>query len=208
MMKLYTTDASPFGARVRIQIYKKQLPIKIAPPPGGMGSAELLDISPTGRIPVLDLGHSRIVESEVIQEFLEDTFPEPTLRGDSAETAATIRMLSRITDIYLVPALQPFRSHLKGEDKSSGNLDKGIKDLQQIFALFEHYMTGEVYAVANTLSLADCAMAPMFFYVRFFAQKLDADLSLSNFRRLSTWLEKISSDTAVASVLKEIEGAS
>jgi len=205
MMKLYTTDASPFGARVRIQIYKKQLPIEIAPPPGGMGSAELLGISPTGRIPVLDLGHSRIVESEVIQEYLEDTFPEPTLRGDSVEAAATIRILSRITDIYLVPALQPFRSHLKGEDKSRENIEKGIVELQQIFALFDNFMTGEVYAVANSLSFADCAMAPMFFYVRFFAEKLDADLSLSSFRRLSAWLEKISSDEAVARVLKEIE---
>ena len=73
-MKLYTTDGSPFGARVKIQIYKKNLPVEILAPPGGMGSAELKSLSPSAKIPVLALEDSIIIESEIIQEYLEDKF--------------------------------------------------------------------------------------------------------------------------------------
>ena len=126
-MKLYGTDVSPFAARVRIQIYKKELPVEIVPPPGGLGSQEYLQITPIGKIPALDLGNLVIVESEVIQEYFEDKFPNPSLRGDTPEETARIRMLSRIADQYLVPCLQSLRANLTGDDNGEENLEKGVE---------------------------------------------------------------------------------
>jgi glutathione S-transferase len=204
-MKLYTTDGSPFGARVKIQIYKKNLPVEILAPPGGMGSAELKSLSPSAKIPVLALEDSIIIESEIIQEYLEDKFPKPSLRGDTAETTAHIRMLSRITDLYLVPALQPFRSYLKGENENRANLHEGVENLQPIFTMYEYFMTGNDFAVAEKLSLADCAMAPLFYYLRYFSKAVDVDLSLTDFPRLTNWETSIKKDKAVDRVLQEID---
>ena len=205
MMKLYTTVASPFGARIRIHIVKKKIPVEIALPPGGLGSDELLGISPLGKIPILDLGESVIVESEVIQEYLQDRFPLPSLLGDTPEATANIRTLSRITDIYLVPAMQPFRSYLKEENQDRNMLHECVTGLHKVFTGMECFISGTTYAISNKLSLADCAMAPIFHYLRHFAQLSDVDIALPTFPRLNKWINTIRSDEAVDVVIKEIE---
>lgn len=111
-MRLYGTAGSPFVARVRIQIVAKSLPVEIVEPPGGVGSLQLREISALGRIPILEAEGVFIPESSVIQEYLEDCFPSPSLRGDTALERARVRLVSRIVDLYLVPALQPLRAAL------------------------------------------------------------------------------------------------
>jgi glutathione S-transferase len=79
-MKLYNANLSPFAARCRIQIYAKDLPVTLAEPPGGAGTDAYRAINPTGKVPCLEVDGVVIPESEVICEFLEDRFPQPSLR--------------------------------------------------------------------------------------------------------------------------------
>jgi len=207
MLKLYTTPASPFGARVRIQIYKKNIPVDILPPPGDFGSAELQKINPLGKIPVLETETSRIIESEVIQEYLQNKFPEPSMLGASDEESARIRILSRITDLYLLPALLPLRAALRQAASKQMIIDGAIKELDKVFGTMESFMSGGKYAVSDNLSLADCSMIPLFYYLENFSQSLDFDLGLRPYERLSLWRDHISDDSAVNKVLTEIEQA-
>ena len=207
MFKLYSTPASPFAARVRIQIYKKDLPVEILPPPGDFGSAELRSINPLVKIPVLDTGEIRIVESEIIQEYLQETFPQPSLLGKNAEDSARIRTLSRITDLYLLPALMPLRTIMKQGNEKGLDLNETIGELSRIFKVMDSFISSQNYAVSDTLSLADCSMSPMFYYLDFFARTLELELPLQACKALSSWRRSIEKDEAVNRVLTEIEDA-
>ena len=207
MLKLYSTPASPFAARVRIHIYKKDLPVEILPPPGDFGSGELKAINPLVKIPVLDTGEQKIIESEIIQEYLQEKFPEPSLLGDNAEDSARIRTLSRITDLYLLPALMPLRAVMKQGNKKEVSLSDTLAELSRIFKVLDSMISGDNYAISDSLSLADCSMAPMFFYLDFFASALELELPLDDCDSLKRWKISIENNQAVDRVLSEISDA-
>ena len=82
-MKLYTGDLSPYSAKVRMQIYAMGITdIEFDLPPSFF-MGKLSEVSPIGRIPVLETEDGIIPESEVIAEYLDDLYPEQSLLGDS-----------------------------------------------------------------------------------------------------------------------------
>src|ERR1700684_3447278 len=111
-MKLYQFFASPFPTRVRLMLYAKGIPFEIVTPPG-FGDSKLpkgdyLKLNPLGRVPALVLDDGRALpESEVICEYLEDAYPEPSLRPADPWQRAQARLISRLCDIYLVTAMVP-----------------------------------------------------------------------------------------------------
>src|SRR5580658_2753016 len=101
-MKLYSWDLSPYSARVRMQIYAKGLTdIAIAPPPT-YGTPKFHKDHPIGRIPLLEIDGEAMPESEVIAEYLEEIYPEPSLLGATPLETARVRTLARIGEIYLL----------------------------------------------------------------------------------------------------------
>jgi len=76
-MKLYTVPLSNFGNKSVIIIYEKGAEVEIVPPPGELKSPEYLAINPLGKISALEANGTVIAESEVINEFLEEKFPNP-----------------------------------------------------------------------------------------------------------------------------------
>ena len=108
-MMLYGSDLSPFVQRIKMQLAAKGLAYEYAPPTGGFKSDEYLAINPIGKIPCLVTDSAMsIPESEVIAEYLEEAFPKPHLRPKKAEERAQVRLITRLTDIYLSPAMGKF----------------------------------------------------------------------------------------------------
>src|SRR5215469_11661196 len=101
-MKLYSWDLSPYSARVRMQIYAKGLTdIAIEQPPT-YGTAKFYEDHPIGRIPLLEIDGEAMPESDVIAEYLEEVYPDPSLLGATPRENANVRTLARIGDIYLM----------------------------------------------------------------------------------------------------------
>lgn len=101
-MKLYSGDLSPYSAKVRMQIYAMGIDNIEFELPASFYLGQLADISPLGRIPVLEVDDGIIPESEVIAEYLDDLYPQQSLAGKTARQRADVRLLSRIADIYLM----------------------------------------------------------------------------------------------------------
>src|SRR5512141_3329352 len=99
MMKLYTADLSPYSARVRMQIYAKGIANIVFELPEHWGMPKFREKFPIGRVPVLDIDGDLIPESEVIAEYLEETYPEPSLLGATPRESAQIRVLARLADV-------------------------------------------------------------------------------------------------------------
>ena len=204
-MRLYGTAGSPFVARVRIQIVAKSLPVEIVEPPGGIGSPQMLALSSLARIPVLETEEAIIPESAVIQEFLEDRFPTPSLRGRTPVESARVRLLSRIVDLYLVPALQPLRALRSGTDAADpeaarNGLDKALGQL-------DAFLGPGLFAVAEELTLADCAIALLMYYVDRLSSAVIPGFSRTHWRRLEACTPHMASHPAVKQVLALIESA-
>jgi glutathione S-transferase len=68
-------------------------------------SAGFVAINPNGQVPVLDHDGAIINESTVINEYLEDVFPEVRLRPGNPVARARMRIWSKFVDEYFCPAL-------------------------------------------------------------------------------------------------------
>jgi len=64
-----------------------------------------LKINPDGQVPVLVHEGSVITESTVINEYLDQVFPEPRLRPDDPVACARMRVHTKYVDEYFRPAL-------------------------------------------------------------------------------------------------------
>jgi glutathione S-transferase len=68
-------------------------------------SPEFVKINANGQVPVLVHNGAIITESTVINEYLEDVFPEPSLRPKDPVARARMRIWSKFVDEYFCPAL-------------------------------------------------------------------------------------------------------
>lgn len=207
-MKLYSSDDSPFAARVRILIRAKDLPVEILPPPGGSGSDEFRKLAPIGKIPALDTGSEVIVESEVIQEYLEDRHPRPPMRGDTPERAARVRLISRLVDLYLIPGLGPLYKLSLSEERAPDEVEAATDKLRVPLGYVEHYLDAQgPFAAGPTLTFADCALAPAIWYADRFAVMFGTASAVDDYPRLRAWRTQAFAEPAVAGVLDELAGA-
>jgi len=62
-------------------------------------------LNPNGQVPVLVHDGNVIVESSVINEYLDDVFPEPALRPADLERRARMRVWSKWVDEILMPSV-------------------------------------------------------------------------------------------------------
>jgi glutathione S-transferase len=68
-------------------------------------SPEFVQVNANGQVPVLVHDGAIITESTVINEYLEDVFPEPALRPKNPVERARMRIWSKFVDEYFCPAL-------------------------------------------------------------------------------------------------------
>jgi glutathione S-transferase len=214
-MKLYQADLSPFAARVRMQVYAKGLDgngVELSTPPGGTGSDEYKSLNPTGKIPALDTGTRVLPESEVICEYLEDVFPTPALRPESAEDRAQARLLSRFVDIYLYPRMAPLYGQLDPGSRDEAFVAEGMAALDEGLAIAERLLTdggyqGGPFAVGKSLSLADCALVTGFFFTNAVLPMLGRSPALAGFELLSDYWNAASAEPVATRILQEMQVA-
>ncbi|MES1197475.1 MAG: glutathione S-transferase family protein [Pseudomonadota bacterium] len=165
MMKLYNANLSPYTTRNRIQVRAKGLEDKIAIVPRMEPDAYKL-IAPTGRIPCLDTGNGfHLIESETIAEYIEDIFPEPSLRGRDPLARAKVRLFARLIDVDYLVGLNMLFGQFAAKPRDPAKVEDGFARLEAGLRHVEHYLQAdEVYAVEERLTLADCALVPAFFY--------------------------------------------
>ncbi len=103
MLELYHYDHSTAAQKVRIALAEKQLEWKSHHLDTSVAkrehfSPEYLKINPRGIVPTLVHDGKIIRESQVILEYLDDAFPEPPLRPQSAYDKATMRLWTKLID--------------------------------------------------------------------------------------------------------------
>ena len=94
MLELYHNDMSVCAAKVRLALAEKELAYTghhINLREGGQKKPEYLKLNPKGVVPTLIHDGFVVCESVVINEYLEDAFPEKPLMPKSAQGRARAR---------------------------------------------------------------------------------------------------------------------
>lgn len=152
--------------RVRIALYAKRTTLEFASPRGGLGSDAFRNITPLGKVPSLVCDDCAVIaESAVINEYLEEQFPDPALLPTALRQRARARMVIQMTDAYVFARYLPLFATVKAEGKSSSTVADGIEGVNVGLATLERVVDDDTYAVGDTLSLADCALVPALFYL-------------------------------------------
>ncbi|MFP6780239.1 MAG: glutathione S-transferase family protein [Gammaproteobacteria bacterium] len=132
-MKIYQAVTSPFAVRVHIAAYAKGLSLEFVAPPDGMGSEAYRKISPLGKVPTLVTDDGTvIVESAVINEYLEEQFPEAPLLPATAVQRARARMVTEMTDAYIFARYLPLFALAKTRGKESPLVEDGMEGLTRV----------------------------------------------------------------------------
>ncbi|MBI3524217.1 MAG: glutathione S-transferase family protein [Betaproteobacteria bacterium] len=204
-MKLYHGDASPFAARIRLAIYRKGLPVELAlRPRGEPGMSEFRALNPIGKIPALQLSDGTLLpESVTILEYLEDKFPDPPLAPPGAEARARMRLIGRLSDLYVFPALSRLSELTKLKQREPHVVAEVLTDVRKALGYVEYYLADGPFALGAAYTLADCALAPLLSYVEPLGKAVGAEDLLGEGKLQAYWA-CLRADATTARVLEEM----
>jgi len=214
-MRLHQTYLSPFPTRVRLVLYAKNIDVEFVEPPGIHDSREskgnYLAVNPIGRVPALELDDGRVLpESEVICEYLEDAFPQPTLRPKDPWQLAQVRLICRLCDFYLVMAMVPLftASAQKRRDWNSERIDSALAEVRKALGYIEHYIGRDGYAVGRSLTHADGALVPLLILAFEWAPTLfERKSPIDELPHLASYWASIQKDPLASRVIAETRDA-
>lgn len=209
-MKLYQMNLSNFASKSRIAIYEKGLNVEMVEPPGGFppgvgASAEYKKLNPLGKIPALDIGGGQVIaESEVINEYLEDKYPEKPLLPKDAEGRARVRSVTRFHDLYLEPPMRAVFPKLFGQPLDDKFVQEKITDVQTRLDQLEATLpTSGQWAVGDAFTLADAALAPTIFFMTNFLPAFGVKSPFEGRPKLAAWWGRAQERPSVKKVIGE-----
>jgi glutathione S-transferase len=172
MLKLHNFDRSPFGWKVRLVMAEKKVPHEVLVPENKSESAAFGKLNPFRLTPVLELEDGRtIYESTIINEYLEEAYPNPAMLPKDTYERARIRMLEDTTDQYFNQSLREFRAAQydyappfliprKADQVDHPAVEESKKKIHEHLARLEKELTGRSWFGGDLFSLADAALAP------------------------------------------------
>src|SRR5215475_13570177 len=206
-MKLYNMYLSNFASKCRLAIYEKGARVEIAPIPGGdLKSAEYLRIYPLGKTPSLDADGPVIGESEVINEYLEETFPTPSLLPKDPEGGARSRWISRFHDLYLEPPLRALFPQVAAAEKDAKLVSEKLTEIATRLDQLETVISAP-YALGGAFTLADCSLIPIFFFLNVVPPMLGGKPPHDGRPKIAGWWKNVQERAAVRKVLAEQQQA-
>ena len=159
-MILYALPISNFCSKVAIVLRHKQISHQILPPPNGYGSPEYKLVVPTGKIPGLIDGELVLSESEAINEYLEECYPDPMMLPGDPKKRAQLRQLSRHHDLAVEPIIRSLFGQVSPQTRNTEVLQTKAADLQKQLDMLADLAGPQPFLLTAEMSLADVGYAP------------------------------------------------
>ncbi|QMS92479.1 glutathione S-transferase family protein [Nostoc edaphicum CCNP1411] len=157
-IQLYFAKASTFSQRTRVVLLEKGIdftPIEIDLQNKPDGYTQ---ISRYGKVPAIKHGDIEIYESAIINEYLDEVFPEPPLLPRDPAAKAIARIWIDYANTRFVPAFNKF---LRGKD--STEQEEGRREFTEALLYIEKEGLGKGdYLLGDQFSLVDISFYPWF----------------------------------------------
>ena len=185
MITLYDADRCPYCARVRIVLAEKGIEYETVAIDLNDRPAWIYEKNPLGKVPVLEEDTFVLPESAVIDEYLEERYPEPALwPADAAERALGRLLVFRFDELS-----KPYYALRREEEGARERLDAQLAKLNAA-------LDGRPYLSGRDFGLADVAYVPWIVRAR---DRMGVELG--RFGALAAWLERLSDRPAIAAEL-------
>ena len=182
MITLYDAGRCPYCARVRIALAEKGIEYETVEIDLDDRPAWIYEKNPLGRVPVLEEDTFVLAESAVIDEYLDDRYPDPPLwPADPAERALGRLLVFRFDELS-----KPYYALRRGEDGALGRLDAALAALDAVLQRQE-FLSGREFG------LADIAYAPWILRAR---DRMEVDVA--RFPALAEWVGRLEQRPSIA----------
>jgi len=160
-IELYSAALCPFAHRTRLALIEKGLPFRLIEIDLHNKPENFKEISPYGKVPVLKHGKNRVWESAIINEYLDEIFPERPLLPKTPIQRAQARIWINFADTRLFAATGKV---LYAHDSQSPTdaLQELTKHLQFIEAGLQTMAAVGPYWLGSEVSLVDLTYYPWF----------------------------------------------
>ncbi len=200
MIKLYDFKSSPNCQRVKVVLAEKNLPYEIVPVDlrkKEQKNPEYLKLNPYGKVPVLTDDSTVLYESLIINEYLEEKYPEPPLMPKDPAKRARGRILVDYGMAHFDSTYQKLRMELMKEAKEQSQpiIDGAKSELLKLLQRFEDELGDQRYLLGD-FSLVDADLIPRFTRLEGFGVLPDPSLP-----RLAAYLERMKARPSVKALL-------
>lgn len=168
-------------------LHEKNLPFEMVFFERGHRPPELSEVSARAKSPTLFDETSRVYESQVVLEYLEDRYPDPRLLPTTASGRADVRMfVTRVTE-ELAPKVGALVSESMKAQGDASRLAAPVQSFLEALTAWDRHFGVRPFAVGNELSVADITLYPFFPVVRRAAGiKIGGDLP-----HLRGWIDRM-----------------
>ena len=199
-IQLYDFASSPNCQRVKVVLAEKNLPYESIPVDlrkGDQKKPDFLKLNPYGKVPVIIDGATVLYESLMINEYLEEKYPEPPLMPTDPAKKAKIRILIDYGISHLDSPYQKIRIESMKDEKERNRetIENAKKELQSLLQRFEREL-GEQPYLAGDFSLLDAALVPRFLRLEGFGVLPDPALP-----QLGKWLERMKQRPSMRAIM-------
>jgi len=188
VITLYDAGRCPYCARVRIALAEKGIEYETVEIDLDDRPAWIYEKNPLGRVPVLEEDTFVLAESAVIDEYLDERYPEPPLWP--ADPAA--RALGRMLVFRFDELSRPYYALRRGDDDARERLDA-------VLATLDAALQEQRFLSGVEFGLADIAYIPWILRAR---DRMDVDLE--RFPALSEWVNRLAERPSIAAELEVV----
>jgi glutathione S-transferase len=200
MLKLYDFKSSPNCQRVKVVLAEKNLTYEIVPVDlrkQEQKKPEYLKLNPYGKVPVLTDDFTVLYESLIINEYLNEKYPDPPLMPKDPGGKAKARVLIDYGMAHFDSAYQKLRMELMKDPKEQSQpiIDGAKSDLKKLLQRFEDEIGDQPYLMGD-FSLVDANLIPRFTRLEGFGVLPDPALP-----RLGKYMERMKARPSVKAIL-------
>jgi glutathione S-transferase len=186
VITLYDADRCPYCARVRIVLAEKRLEYETVPVDLDDRPAWIYEKNPLGRVPVLEEDTFVLAESAVIDEYLEDRYPEPALwPADPADRALGRMLVFRFDELS-----RPYYALRRGQEGAGERFDAALAELDGV-------LESQAFLSGREFGLADAAYVPWILRAR---DRMEVELT--PFPALADWVTRLEQRRSIAAELE------
>jgi len=162
-MKLYLLPGCPFAHRASIALNEKQQRFEPVFFERGKRPRELEALGPMAKSPTLFDGDTKVFESQVVLEYIEDRWSEPQLLPGAAAGRAEVRLFGARVAEELMPKFgEIIRRVLFEPKRDEEKIAEAKKAFVDALEPWDKHFEGRNFAVGQQLTLADVTLYPVF----------------------------------------------
>lgn len=160
MIKICGFRISNYHNKVLIALLEKGVPYEEDCEVKPSQKPEYLALSPMGKVPYAEIDGTRICESEVILEYLEDAYPHKSLLPKEPLARAKVRELVTVIELHLeLVARRLYPGAFFGGSTSDSTKQATEKDLARGVRALKALAKFDPWIAGAQFTLADCAAA-------------------------------------------------